>query len=68
MCTWLQPPGRDGEGEGRREKGEGRGNPHVAMGEWEGEFKRQMDTNKKEDTDSRRTGSGREDNGIRHYA
>lgn len=56
-------------GEGRGEKGEGRRNPHVAMGEWEGEFKRQMDTNKEEeDTDSRGTGSGREDNGIRHYA
>lgn len=63
MCTWLQPPGRDG-----KEKGEGRENPHVATGEWEGEFKRQMDTNEEEDTDSRGTGSGREDNGIRHYA
>lgn len=38
---------------------EGRGEPHAAVGEWEGECKRQMDTNKEEeDTDSRGAGSG----------
>lgn len=31
------------------------GEPHVAMGEWEGEFKRQMDPNKEE---SRLRGNG----------
>lgn len=66
MCTWLQPSGRDGGSRGEKE--EGRGKPHVAMGEWEGEFKRQMDPNKEEDRQTPgERGLAREDNGIRHY-